>query len=458
MKDILSRLSVSYQVLRNPKLGRDNIVCFQNRQLRHLISHAYENVPYYRRLFDQNRIKPNDIQSVADLSIIPITSKKDLQSLPPEDLVAQGLNPKSLIAHRTSGSSGEPFTIRHGWLERRILFLFRLRAMLYHGQRSTDRVANIGLVRPLDPNDNRIITQILQAMHLYRRVRINRLLPPEKILSVLRHYRPDILTGSPGVLSRVAQILDYEDRLLIRLRCVRVNGEVLTLPMRRQISEAFKVPVFDTYGSREFSLIAWECMKTGELHTCDDSVVVEIVKDGRPVAVSERGEVVGTNLHSFAMPFIRYRLGDMVTKGFETCPCGQPFSTIRLIQGRMLDYFPLPHGRMIHPYEISLLFIDAPWLRQYQLTQEREDLVVLRVVPHGTPTTQELAQLEESVIAVLGQGVEFQVILVPEIRLEPSGKFRVSRSLVRSAYDAIDWNQPHNTKLRSNSGHNDKTC
>ncbi len=458
MNDLLSRFSVFYPLLLLPKLGRDKIVCFQNRQLRRVINHAYENVPYYRRLFDQNRIKPKDIQSVADLSIIPVTSKKDLQSLPPEDVVAQGLNPKNLIAHRTSGSSGEPFTIRHSWLERRILFLFRLRAMSYHGQRSTDRVASIGLVRPLDPNDNRIITQILQAIHLYRRVRINRLLPPEKILSALRHYRPDILTGSPGVLSRVAQTLDDEDRRLVRPRSVRVNGEVLTPPMRRQITEAFKVPVFDTYGSHEFSLIAWECIKTGDLHTCDDSVIVEIVKDGRPAAIGERGEVVGTNLHSFAMPFIRYRLGDIVTKGFETCRCGQPFSTIRAIQGRMLDYFQLPGGRMIHPYEISLLFYDAPWIRQYQLTQESEDRVVLRIVPHRTPTIQEIAQLEESVISVLGQGVEFRILLVPEIRIEPSGKFRVSRSLVRSAYDGMDWDQPHDTELPTNGEPDDKLC
>ena len=96
---------------------------------------------------------------------------------------------------------------------------------------------------------------------------------------------------------------------------------------------------------------------------------------------------------------------------------------------------------MIHPYEITLFIVRnaAPWIRQYQLTQEREDRVILRVVPSTTPTPQELVQLHESVTAVLGQGVEFQVILVPEIQLEPSCKFRISRSLVKSAYDGIEW-------------------
>ncbi len=75
-------------------------------------------------------------------------------------------------------------------------------------------------------------------------------------------------------------------------------------------------------------------------------------KDGRPAAPGERGEVVLTALHSFAMPFIRFRLGDIVTKGDSHCACGQPFATIRSVQGRMFDYFPLPDGRLVHPYEI----------------------------------------------------------------------------------------------------------
>jgi phenylacetate-CoA ligase len=444
MNALLNQFSVMRSVLRHRHVGREEIVAFQNKQLRCLITHVYKNVPYYRKLFDQNGIKPSDIQSISDLSVIPITSKKDLQSLPVEEVVARGVNPKNLIVRRTSGSSGEPFTIRRAWLEERLLGIFRLRAMHYFGQRPTDRVARIGLIRPKDPHHNQFPMQILQAIGLYRMAQVNSLLPPKNTIHTLRHLRPDILIGSPGVLSRLAEIIGDDDRLVIRPRFIRVNGEVLTPLMLSQITEAFKAQVFEVYTNRELGVIAWECKETGELHTSDDSIIVEVLKDGRPASMGERGHVVGTNLHSFAMPFIRYRLSDIVTKGFETCRCGQPFSTIRAIQGRMIDYFPLPGGRVIHPYEIVLILVHnaSSWIRQYQLIQEREDRVILRVVPSTTPAPQELVQLEESVTAVLGQGVEFQVILVPEIQLEPSGKFRVSRSLVNSAYDGIGWDQP----------------
>ena len=79
----------------------------------------------------------------------------------------------------------------------------------------------------------------------------------------------------------------------------------------------------------------------------------------------------------------------------------------------------------------------APWIRHYQLIQEREDLLVLRIVPCTTPSGREISLLEAMVTSLLEPGVELRVLLVPEIPLEASGKFRVSRSLVRSAYDEI---------------------
>lgn len=458
MNTLLNQFSVMRSLLRHRDVKREKIVAFQNKQLRRLINHAYNNVPYYRNLFDRNGLKPNDIQSVADLPAIPITSKKDLQSLPAEEVVARGVNPQNLIARRTSGSSGEPFTIRRAWFEDRLLSLFWLRTMLYFGLRITDRTASVGLIRPTHPRDSQLPIRILQALGLYRRARINCLLLPESIVRTLGHFRPDVLTGFPGVLSRLAQIIGNEDRLLIRPRFVRVNSEVLTPLMRRQIAEAFAVPVFDYYSSHEFRVIAYECKETGDLHTCDDGMIVEVLKDGRPAAMGERGEVVGTNLHAFAMPFIRYRLGDIVTKGFEACRCGQPFSTIRSIQGRMLDYFTLPGGRLIHPYEVVLVILHdlASWILQYQLIQEREDRIILQVVPSIPPTPQELARLEEPVTNLLGRDVEFRVVLVPEIQTEPSGKFRVSRSLVKSAYDGIEWDRPQTVESPYASIHDDE--
>jgi phenylacetate-CoA ligase len=164
-------------------------------------------------------------------------------------------------------------------------------------------------------------------------------------------------------------------------------------------------------------------------------VILEVLHEGQPVREGERGEVVATNLHAYAMPFIRYRLGDIATRGEYHPNCSQSFSSIRSIQGRMIDYFPLPDGRLIHPYQILASFIGGNdgWIKQYQLLQEREDRIVLRVQPAETPGAERLAALERSVVPILGPQVHFRVQLVDDIPLEESGKFRPSRSLVGSS-------------------------
>jgi phenylacetate-CoA ligase len=218
---------------------------------------------------------------------------------------------------------------------------------------------------------------------------------------------------------------------------VNTGGEVLTPLMRQQIQDGFSVPVHDTYGSIEFHLLAWECEATGEYHSCDDLLIMEVLRDGVPVMEGERGDVVGTDLHSFAMPLIRYQLGDVATKGSQSCRCGQPFSTIRSIQGRMIDNFVLPGNRVVHPYEFGV--IKVPWIRAFQVTQERLDSILMKVVPFHRPSPQEMSLLVQPVVDLVGPDVQFRMVLVPEIPMEANGKFRVYRSQIRSAYDGFEW-------------------
>jgi hypothetical protein len=108
----------------------------------------------------------------------------------------------------------------------------------------------------------------------------------------------------------------------------------------------------------------------------------------------------------------------------------------------MLDYFPLPDGRLIHPFSLTTPMLEAhPWIRQYQLTQERTDHLVLRVVPSAQPTPDRLEALKQQYAQSLGQSVTLDIRLLDNLSPEPSGKFRLSRSLVRSQYDEIDWEQ-----------------
>jgi len=436
-------LSTVWSVARHARASRDEIVAYQSAHLRRLVSHAYRSVPYYRALFDRHGVAPHHVRTVADLALIPVTTKRALQRAPAVEVVARGLDPDRLLVHSTSGSSGEPLSIRRTWLEERLGTAFRLRALRDLGLRVTDRRVGVGLLRPHDPRDWDLLQRMLRALGLYRKASVDCRSAPEEILGRLEELRPDVIVGFPGVICRIAQVILGDRPTTLRPRLLISGGEVLTPLMRREITEAFGAPVVELYGTHELGMIAWQCTKRGGFHVSDDNVIVEVLKDGRPARSGEVGEVVATRLHALAMPFIRYRLGDLVTQGDTPCPCGAPFSTILTVQGRMLDYFPLANGRLFHPYELVMIIFahGTRWIGQYQLTQERRDRVVLRVVPRLSPPPEDIAGLEGAARETLGPSIEFQVVLVPEIPLEVTGKFRVSRSLVESAYDGIDWDR-----------------
>ncbi len=442
MNQINNWLSARRQIFAGIHVSREAIVDYQNRQLRRLVQHAYKHVQYYRKLFDRHGLRPQDIRSIADLSMIPITDKDDLRSQPQQEILSYGTNLQKIIVTRTSGSSGKPFAICSTWLEQRILQTIRTRAMKEFGLQWTDSIAMISMLRPKQPAANPFIQRFFRNINPRRWMHIDCRDSLEDILRSLRSFRPNVIVGYAGVISRISQLMNDTDRQQISPRFIQVDSEVLTPLMRQQITQGFRAPVFEMYDSHEFNLLAWECSATGEMHICDYGMILEVLRDGHPIREGERGEVVGTNLYAYTMPFIRYRLGDVVTKGSEVCRCGKPFSTIRAIQGRMIDYFTLIDGRIVHPYSLLKPITEAaPWIREYRLLQERKDRIVLHVVAASTPSSADLTRLQESVTGEIGPEVVFEVVLVPYILPEASGKFRVVRSFVKSAYDKMQWDE-----------------
>ena len=425
--------------------SRRELAEFRDAELRRLLLHAYENVPYYRALFERHRLHPRHVRGTIDLDLIPISSKQDLRNLPLEKVIAAGHDPARLLTARTSGATGRPFVIRRTWLEDKRNHLFRLRALASIGMRLGDRRVAVGLLRPTDPNDLKRIARPLRRLGVSDIPRLNGLEEPEVIAAQLRSRRPDVLTGMPGILCRVADYLISSGAEPVHPRLVVVSGEVLTRVMQRRLEQAFQAPVYQAYASHEFPLLGSQCTRSGELHCCDDSVILEVLRDGRPAAPGEQGEVVVTNLNAFAMPFIRYRLVDVATAGLEQCACGAPFSTIRQVQGRSMDAFILPDGRALHPYQVINTFTgrNDSWMWQYQLVQERRDRIVLRVIPNGNAASDHIPRVERSVLSVLGSGVEFRVQLLDHIPLEHNGKFRLARSLVELSLPASPLRSDH---------------
>jgi phenylacetate-CoA ligase len=161
------------------------------------------------------------------------------------------------------------------------------------------------------------------------------------------------------------------------------------LPGDREVLDQAFGPAFETYGNREVMLIASECEAHRGLHVQAENLVVELVvrDEGtgsvRPAAPGELGEVVVTDLHNLAMPFIRYVTGDLATAGDDAaCPCGRGLPRIASVEGRSSDVLEDGDGRKVGGIALMTLFVDlAPAVRQYQVVQRHDRSLVVRVVP-----------------------------------------------------------------------------
>ncbi|MDX1383287.1 MAG: hypothetical protein R3190_06550 [Thermoanaerobaculia bacterium] len=385
--------------------GAEAVRAYQSRRLRRLVDHAYERVPFYRARLRRAGLHPRDVRSVDDLAALPVTERRDLQLLPPTEVCARGLLRRASRVVTTSGSSGEPLTVRRTPAEERLLLLLRARAIGEWARGLRTRRAVIDHLGPQSREETR--TGVHERLGILPRLCLDWRCPKEELVGRIEAFAPDLVAGPPSVLAWVADTLTAEDRSRLVARRVLTGAETLTPGLRRRITDGFGLPIVDLYGAHEVVFIAMESPGEPGYRVCWRSVIVEVLPvDGSAAA----GEVVVTALHSMAMPFLRYRLGDLVQAEDDG-----PVLRLRAIEGRVNDRFRLPDGRWLHGYSLGEVVESSGLpLRRFQITQTRPDAFRVRLVVEEAPATV-LDALRRRIVAKVGGGVEVTVEVVAEI-------------------------------------------
>lgn len=367
-------------------------------------------------------VAPSEIRVAEDLSRIPITDRGALADQPTQATLATGLDPRRLVTVRTSGSTGEPLVIQRNRVEQLRWNLSWGLDLWHHGLRPADRVARIVGVRGA-PQSSQFV-RALQSLGIFVTVPLRSSLQPEEIVDRLESYQPDVIRGFAGPLCQAAELAISMKKSTIRPRLVWVVGEVVTPSMRSTLHEAFRATVREAYGCREVGLIGTQCPESLRLHIDRPNLIVEVLRQGSAAAQGESGDIVVSWITAHSQPFLRYRLGDSVTRGPVGCSCGFPGWTLERVDGRLVDIFRLPDGRSFHPWNLTVrLLEDSSWLRRFQFVQERLDLIRLKVIHDGSPSARYgEARCHQRLQALLGPEVRLVVDRVDAIPLGPSGK------------------------------------
>ncbi len=213
---------------------------------------------------------------------------------------------------------------------------------------------------------------------------------------------------------------------------VITGAEILFENQRRLIEETFGCPAFETYGSREFMLIACECEAHDGMHISGENLMVEVCQDGQPAAQGELGELLITDLHNYAQPFIRYRNHDMSSwRSFERCACGRYLPRLNQVEGRLMDMITAPDGRRLTGLFFPHLLKDYNAIVRYQIVQDQPDHIVIRV-KLASPLDPADAQTIVSKFEETLPGVQAELREVAEIEVAPTGKVRTTIGLGQS--------------------------
>jgi phenylacetate-CoA ligase len=210
---------------------------------------------------------------------------------------------------------------------------------------------------------------------------------------------------------------------------VLTGAEALSGPQRELISGAFRVPISNTYGCREVMLIAAECQQ-GSLHCNADHLVLETVGEGGADSKESAGRVALTDLHNYAMPLIRYLNGDAAARSAATCACGLEFPLLDRIEGRILDAIRTVDGRVLPGEFFPYLLKDFPCIREFQVVQKSLESLELKLVPHGSIPSAQMDRVLEGIRSKLGREIQIAVNIVEHIPRTPSGKLRVTVSML----------------------------
>jgi phenylacetate-CoA ligase len=405
-----------------------------------LLEHAYRQLPFYRERLAQAGYLPGKALTPEVWARIPVLTRAELQQAGPalfSPELPQG-HGRTYEIH-SSGSTGQVVTALGSSVVQLFWHALTLREHLWHGRDFSGRLAAI---RPFPagaadyPKGGRGSGWGASTKGVFATgpgYLLTVVSSPEQQAEWLQRVRPDYLLTYPTALRDLLLYCRDHDITLPGLRELRTLSELLPPETRALSREVWGLKIADMYSTQECGYLALQCPLEDRYHIQSEVNLVEVLDDdGRSCAPGVPGRVVVTPLVNFAMPMIRYEIGDMAELG-GPCSCGRGLPVIERIYGRLRNTLVLPDGSRSWPLLGDIFHAGVEGIRQYQIVQHTRQEVELKLA-----TAAPLDPAAEDKLRVWlhhRSGYDFTIRFSyhPEIPRGPAGKFETFRSLVAEA-------------------------
>lgn len=414
-------ISALFFLRESQRWSYERLLEYQNQELRRIITHAYESVPYYKEIFAARSLTPKDIQTVDDLAKLPILEKNTLRE-GCLDFKSSKWPTNRMIHGHTGGTTGTALDLIDDidtapwqwavWWRHRERFGLRLNDpfIVFAGR----DVVPLDSLAPPFWRRNIPMRQTYVSIHHMTKSNM------PFLIEYLQKREVAYYSGYPSGLYLLATYILEQGIVLRHPPKVTVTGAETLLPHQRRVIEtAFKTEVADQYGASEHCGNISEC-ENHVYHVDMEFGVVEFLPI--PGLPSNVRRIVCTGFKNMAMPLIRYNIGDIATISDKQCSCGRQSPVVEKIDGRIESYIITPDGRQLG--RLDFLFKESKNIEEAQLVQDKLDHVYVKVVKGKTFADSDENELVNKMKQYLGHEIKIDIDYVEAIPRTANGKFR----------------------------------
>ncbi len=346
----------------------------QAKKLRYTVDFAYRNSEFYRRLYDQAGVRPDEIKSVDDIAKLPFVKKQDLRDTYPYGMFAVPLS-QIVRLHASSGTTGKPTVTGYTYGDLELWSESLARSMYAAGVRKEDVIQNA--------YGYGLFTGGL-GFH-YAGERLGATVVPsssgntQRQIELMLDLGTTVLCCTPSYmlyLTEYAQKMGVDLRNDTELRMGFFGAEPWSEETRKRIEEKTGIDAINIYGTSEISgPVVSECSEKAGIHFWADIFLIEIIdpETGEQLGEGESGELVVTVLGKEGLPMIRWRTGDITSIILERCNCGRWHPRIERITGRADDMF-IVRGVNVFPSHVEYALMQVKEVSEhYQIILDRDD-------------------------------------------------------------------------------------
>jgi phenylacetate-CoA ligase len=377
---------------REESISAEELKKIQSERLIKTVKRVYENVPFYKKKFEEAGIKPADIKSVDDLHLLPFTTKQDLRDNYPYGLFAAPM--KDIVRiHASSGTTGKMTVVCYTKNDIEMWSGLIARCLSMAGASNEDIIQNgygYGL-----------FTGGL-GMH-YGAEKLGATVIPvsggnsQRQIKIMQDFGSTILTCTPSYALSLAETMKEMglSKKDFKLKAGIFGAEPWSENMRRDIEKMWGIDALDIYGLSEIMGpgVANECLEKNGLHVFEDHFIPEIIdkESGKPLPPGQKGELVFTTITKEGIPLIRYRTKDITRIIPDKCKCGRTFKRIERLSGRTDDMLII-RGVNVFPSEIEMVIMSVEGVTpNYQIIVDRAE--------HGLDTLEVLVEVNEKMFS-----------------------------------------------------------